>query len=103
MMTTPTNLTTGMVTVVLPQGTAGNGSSLQIALPQAITARAQETNSPVSATLANNQPLPAWIRFDPGQKAFVIAADARATFPISVVLNVGSQRTVVVVSESALK
>jgi hypothetical protein len=103
MLTTPTNQTSGMVTVVLPQGTAGNGSSLQIALPPAITARAQETNSPVTATLANNQPLPAWIRFDPGQKAFVIAADARATFPISVVLNVGSQRTVVVVSESALK
>jgi hypothetical protein len=89
-----------MVTVVLPQGTTGTGSIVQIALPQAITTRAQETNSPVTATLANNQPLPAWIRFDPGQKTFVISAEARATFPISVAVNVGSQRSIVVVSES---
>jgi hypothetical protein len=43
--------------------------------------------------------LPDRIRYDDNQKALVTTPDARATFPISVVITVGDQRTVVVVSE----
>jgi uncharacterized protein (DUF302 family) len=49
--------------------------------------------------MSNNQPLPNWIRYDATQKALVTTPDAQATFPITVVITVGDQRTVVVVSE----
>jgi hypothetical protein len=56
----------------------------------------------LSVALSNNQPLPDWIRYDPNQKALVTIPDARASFPITVVITIGEQRTVVVVSEKTI-
>lgn len=101
MLTAPTNQTTGRVAVMLPPGTVGKGSNLQIPLPQTITTRAQQTNAAVTATLENNQPLPNWIRFDPGLKTFTITANAQVKLPIALAVSVGSQRSIITVSESA--
>ena len=94
----------GLVTVELPKEMVNLGMiSLVIPLPSAVvgTATAAPTDSTagLSIALSNNQPLPDWIRYDSSQKALVTTPDARATFPITVVITVGEQRTVVVVSE----
>ncbi|WP_408598468.1 beta strand repeat-containing protein, partial [Limnohabitans sp.] len=103
-ITAPTPQSSGLVTVMLPQGSTNVATvGLVIPLPQLITAPISNTGGeppPLSVTLTNNQPLPAWIRYDETQKALVTSPDSRATFPITVVITVGEQRTVVVVSES---
>ena len=99
-LTTPSRQANGLVTVILPQGSASAAAGMVIALPQEVTTAAQNTNTQVVATLPNGQALPSWIRYDSAQKAIVTGADARAAFPITVVLNVGEQRTLIVLSES---
>jgi hypothetical protein len=89
-----------LVTVILPLGSANAATGMVIGLPQEVTTAAQNTNTQVLATLPNGQALPSWIRYDSAQKAIVTGADARAAFPITVVLNVGDQRTLIVLSES---
>ena len=81
-------------------GSANAATGMVIGLPQEVTTSAQNTNTQVLATLPNGQALPSWIRYDSVQKAIVTGADARAAFPITVVLNVGEQRTLIVLSES---
>ena len=93
----------GLVTVELPKAMVNLGMiSLVIPLPTAVVGTASnptDTTSGLNVALSNNQPLPEWIRYDANQKALVTTPDARATFPITVVITVGEQRTVVVVSE----
>jgi hypothetical protein len=105
-VTAPTPQTAGLVTVVLPQGAVNVAATgLVIALPQAVIAPVgllPNGESPqLNVTLPNNQALPSWIRYDASQKALVTSPDARATFPITVVITVGEQRTVIVVSETS--
>ena len=99
-MAAPSRQANGLVTVILPLGSANAATGMVIGLPQEVTTAAQNTNTQVLATLPNGQALPSWIRYDSAQKAIVTGADARAAFPITVVLNVGDQRTLIVLSES---
>jgi hypothetical protein len=99
-LATPTRQANGLVTVILPLGSASAATGIVVGLPQEVTTAAQNTNTQVVATLPNGQALPSWIRYDTAQKAIVTGADARAAFPITVVLNVGEQRTLIVLSES---
>jgi autotransporter-associated beta strand protein len=96
--------TSGLVTVVVPRDLSGPAATgLVIGLPQSVVATASLSSGEapeLKVTLSNNQPLPDWIRFDASQKTLVTTPDARATFPISVSITVGDQRTVVVISES---
>jgi autotransporter-associated beta strand protein len=103
----PTPQTTGLVTVMLPQGSTDiTTTGLVIALPEAVISSATTPsgeNLSVNVTLPNNQPLPAWIRYDASQKALVTSADATAMLPITVLITIGDRRTVVVISESLQK
>ncbi len=100
----PSTQLNGLVTVVVPKALSGVvATGLVIGLPQSVIAAAPSAageTPELKVTLSNNQPLPDWIRFDAVQKALVTTPDARATFPISVTILVGDQRTVVVISES---
>jgi hypothetical protein len=105
-VTAPTAQTAGLVTVVLPQGAVNVAATgMVVPLPQAVIAPVVASNTgvspPLNVTLPNNQALPTWIRYDPVQKALVTSPDSRATFPITVVVTLGQQRTVVVVSETS--
>jgi filamentous hemagglutinin family protein len=90
----------GLVAVLVPSGTATVGTGLVIALPAAIVAPAQEANVPVSVTLSDRQPLPSWIRYDASTQSLITTAVPAGAFPISVLINIGSQSTVVQISES---
>jgi hypothetical protein len=96
----PTVQIPGLVSVLVPQGTATAGTGLVIALPETVTSSAQTNNQQVNVSLPNNQPLPAWIRYDPDTKALVTTAVPAGAFPLSVVVTVGNQSTVIQVSES---
>jgi hypothetical protein len=93
----------GLVTVELPKDMVNLSiTPIVIPLPTAVVATttvATGATAGLNVTLSNNQPLPDWIRYDANQKALITTPDARATFPITVVIVVGDQRTVVVVSE----
>ena len=71
-----------------------------VALPVTFMAQSQETSNPIMATLPNGQPLPAWIRYDAKLNALVIDAVINAVFPLTVVLTVGGQSTLIQVLEA---
>jgi hypothetical protein len=95
----PTPQANGLVNVVVPQAAARTSAGLIIALPKEVTAQTQEVSTNVKMTLTNDQPLPTWIRYDTKLNALVTDAVPQATFPLTVVLTVGNQRTVIRVSE----
>ena len=90
----------GLVAVQVPRGMVAAGIGLVIALPESVTSLAQRTDLPVSVTLVNNQPLPAWIRYDAKTRSLVTDAAPATAFPLSLLVTVGDQRTLIQVSES---
>jgi hypothetical protein len=96
----PTQQTNGLVSVLVPSGTTTSGAGLVIALPEAVTVNAQSADLSVSVSLPNNQPLPSWIRYDAETKTLVTDAVPASAFPLSIVVTVGGQSTLIQVSES---
>jgi filamentous hemagglutinin family protein len=95
----PSQQVTGLVAVLVPSGTATAGSGLVIALPEQVMSPAA-SGAAVQVTLPNNQPLPDWIRYDAATQTLVTSAVPAGAFPLSVVVTVGGQSTVVQISES---
>jgi hypothetical protein len=71
-----------------------------IALPEAIVPPSQDANA-VNVSLPDSQPLPAWIRYDATTQSLITGAVPAGAFPISVLVTVGSQSTLVQISETA--
>ena len=95
---TPTTLTTGLIAVVLPQGTLSSGSSVSIPVPE----QALLPNEEVKVTLPNNESLPVWISYNPQSQAFEAKGFPQGGLPLTVVIDSGAQRTLVLLSESSL-
>jgi hypothetical protein len=98
-ISTPSQQVTGLVAVLVPSGTATAGSGLVIALPEQVVAPAA-TGAAVQVTLPNGEPLPSWVRYDAATQTLVTSAVPAGAFPLSVVVTVGGQSTVVQISES---
>jgi hypothetical protein len=98
-ISSPSQQVTGLVAVLVPSGTATAGSGLVIALPEQVVAPAA-TGAAVQVTLPNGEPLPAWVRYDAATQTLVTSAVPAGAFPLSVVVTVGGQSTVVQISES---
>ena len=94
---------TGLVSVLVPAGTSTGGTGLVIALPESVITGPQFADLPVSVSLPNGQPLPSWIRYDSQNKTLVTEAVPASAFPLSVVVTVGGQSTLIQVSESQEK
>jgi hypothetical protein len=99
-ITSPTQQTSGLVSVLVPAGTTTAGSGLVIALPDSVTVNNQSADLSVSVSLPNNQPLPTWIRYDAQTKTLVADAVPASAFPLAIVVTVGGQSTLIQVSES---
>jgi filamentous hemagglutinin family protein len=95
-----TQQSSGLVSVLIPQSLSSAPAGLTIALPATVILQGQENTSPATASLLDNQPLPAWIRYDVKLNALVIDSAASAVFPLTVVLMVGGQSTVIQVAEA---
>jgi hypothetical protein len=89
----------GLVAVLVPAGTASSGMGLVIALPEQVVTSAVAGAS-VQVTLSNNEPLPDWIRYDAATQTLVTSAVPAGAFPLSVLVTVGGQSTVIQISES---
>jgi hypothetical protein len=97
---TPGQSTTGLITVTVPQSTAVSGVGLTIPLPESVTGPGTITSTSLTVTLSNNEPLPAWISFDPSTKSLVTSAVPSGALPIAVAVTVGGLTTVIEISES---
>jgi hypothetical protein len=98
-ISSPSQQVTGLVAVLVPSGTATAGSGLVIALPEQVVTPAA-AGAAVQVTLPNGGPLPAWVRYDAATQTLVTSAVPAGAFPLSVVVTVGGQSTVVQISES---
>ena len=89
-----------MVTVTVPKDTATSGSGFSFPLPaQLAQAASGAAGATVTVTTLSGAPLPAWLQFVPESNTFVASAVPDGAFPIQVVVIIGNQRTVVVISE----
>jgi hypothetical protein len=93
--------TNAMVAVSLPKGMATAGTGFSFELPESIRMAAQQAppDTRVQASLPDGSQLPSWLKFDPERQRFDASAVPDGAFPMQVVVTVGSQRVVVVVSE----
>ena len=95
-----TQQVTGLVAVMVPAGSATAGTGLVIALAQALFDGASTATVAERVTLPDQQPLPAWIRYDAETKTLSTNAVPAGAFPMVVLVTVGNQSTLVQISES---
>jgi hypothetical protein len=93
----PTLSNTGLIAVVLPQGVANLSSQLTIPLPE----QAMVSGSDVKVSLPSNESLPSWISYNPQRQAFEVSGLPIGGLPLTVVVDSGGQRTLVLLSESS--
>jgi hypothetical protein len=86
-----------MVEVLVPKVNAVVGA-LTFELPQEVHSLAQ-TQPATQATLANGQPLPKWISFNPTSLKFEAKDVPPGQFPMQVSVQVGGQKVMVTISE----
>jgi hypothetical protein len=87
-----------MAAVSLPKGTSTSGTGFSFELPSNIRDLVQ-TPGNVQATLPNGAALPAWLKFIAQSLRFEAAAVPDGAFPLQVVMQLGTQRVLVVISE----
>ena len=95
-----TQQVTGLVAVMVPAGSATAGTGVVIALAQALFDGASTATVAERVTLPDQQPLPAWIRYDAETKTLSTNAVPAGAFPMMVLVTVGNQATLVQISES---
>jgi hypothetical protein len=86
-----------MAAVGLPKGAATVGAGFSFVLPQSVQSLAR--GSSVAPTLMDGSPLPTWLRFEPATMRFQATSVPDGAFPLQVMLVVGAQQVVVVISE----
>ncbi|HZW24265.1 MAG TPA: putative Ig domain-containing protein [Gallionella sp.] len=95
----PSAQVTGVITVSLPKETATSGSGFSFPLPAQIAARA--SNVAVRVTTMSGGPLPRWLRYDAKTKTFIASSVPDGSFPMQLMITVGTQQTTLVISERA--
>jgi len=91
----------GVITVVVPKDLATAGSGFTFALPAQVAESAAAGGMPVRVTTLTGGQLPGWLRYVPETKKFVASAVPDGAFPFQVVVNIGAQKSTVVISERA--
>jgi hypothetical protein len=96
----PTAQSGGVVSVVVPKGTAGTDAGLAIPIPAQVISASTAAKQTIKITLANNAPAPSWIKFSPETKSFAATSVPAKSLPIQLALTVGNYRTLIQLSES---
>jgi hypothetical protein len=86
-----------LVSVMVPPGVLASGKGFGIPLPAAL-AEAASTGG-VRATLMDGQPLPAWLQYAPASGGFMVAPEAADALPIKMLVRIGKQRWIMLISE----
>ena len=98
-VTQATAQVSGLVNVVVPAPAIRGAAAVVVPLPTTVVQPATPAAG-VRATLSNDRPLPGWIKYDAAQRALVVESTPATALPVTVILNIGGQRTSIVVSES---
>lgn len=88
-----------IVAISVPKGTAVSGVGFSFELPESIKTAAQQVAQPPKALQADGSPLPSWLKFDPQRLRFDSEAVPDSAFPMQIVMVVGQERVIVVISE----
>ena len=89
-----------MAAVSLPKGMATSGTGFSFELPETIRSMAQQTTqTQTQVSLPDGKALPTWLKFDAERLRFDASAVPDGAFPMQVVMTVGQQSVVVVISE----
>ncbi|HMX23408.1 MAG TPA: putative Ig domain-containing protein [Accumulibacter sp.] len=89
----------GLIAVTVPKGTATAGTGFSFVLPAELQQAATASSSTITVTLANGTALPEWLHFDQATQRFTAQAVPDGAFPLEVRVRIGTQRTIVVISE----
>jgi hypothetical protein len=84
--------------VTLPRGMATAGTGFSFELPESVREIAKQAPE-VLASLPDGSPLPNWLKFDATVLRFDASAVPDGAFPMQVVMVLGPQRVLVVISE----
>ena len=95
----PTANTTGLIAVVLPQGALSSGGAVSIPLPE----QAIVVGADVKVSLPSNESLPSWISYNPQSQAFEAKGVPIGGLPLTVVVDSGGLRTLILLSENSSK
>ncbi|MFM8866082.1 MAG: hypothetical protein ACKOFG_14505 [Limnohabitans sp.] len=94
----PSSSTSVMAAVSLPKGTAVAGAGFSFELPESIRTMVPQSEQ-IQASLPDGAPLPSWLKFDAQRARFDATAVPDGAFPLQVVMQLGGQRVLVVISE----
>ncbi len=95
---TPSATQTGVIQVQVAPEVIAAGKSFSFALdPHAVAGHAAD--APVKISQMDGNPLPTWLRFDPGNKTFVASDIPAGAFPLQLKVAVGNTESVMVIQE----
>jgi hypothetical protein len=92
----PTLNTTGLIAVTLPANVINSNQVLSIPMPE----QAVVSGADVRVTLPSNENLPSWIAYNPQSQSFEANSIPVGGLPLTVVVDSGGQRTLILLSES---
>ena len=87
-----------MVAVSLPKGISTTGTGFSFVLPDSVREIAGEGVT-VQATQVDGSELPAWLKFDRANLRFEATAVPDGAYPMQLILSIGGQRLLLVISE----
>jgi hypothetical protein len=85
----PSTASDGSLRVLVPAALQASG--FEFNLPLALT-MALSANQPVTATLRDGAPLPAWLQLDPATRSFRAQSVPSGALPLTVVVSAGDRR-----------
>ena len=88
----------GLVHVRVPRAVIEAGGGFRFPLPATLIEQGVDDAS-IQITTLNGQPLPSWLRYQPGSHSFVAAALPLGALPMQLLVRIGQRQWIVVVEE----
>ncbi|HWQ25154.1 MAG TPA: YDG domain-containing protein, partial [Chlorobaculum sp.] len=98
MLYDPTINTSGLIQVTVPRDMLSPGSILNFNLPDVVKSELSLYGSVEFVTLESGAPLPTWLNYDSGRKAFSVVNAQPESFPVRAKVRLGDKSWVIVIS-----
>ena len=95
----PARQQSGMVTVMVPKQIAQGAAGFSFPLPAQLVEAAAVNREQVVASTTSGAPLPSWLTYDNASKSFTATAAPAGSLPLQVMLTIGVQQAVIVITE----
>jgi hypothetical protein len=97
----PTAGQPGVVSVAVPADLIASGKTVSFALPDALAQAA--VGKEVRVSLKNGEALPTWLQYVPDTKSFSISSMASGALPVEVLVKIGDDEWIIVITAKADK